>query len=522
MTDTGMDREESSAAGARSRPWALWIAIAALVIGAILRLYDLGAQPLWLDEATTHRRISYELSFLLQNVAVNDAHPPVYYVLLHFITMPLSFLPLDWALRLPSAAAGVLTLIVAWRIERRLLASQMIPVGTVLLAGSAFSIYYAQEARHYVFVALWLTLALAVVLRGLEEERPSRAMFLQYLVTAVLALYTFYYSLFFLAAHAAAVLASGRVTRDNWKRWASMFAAPLCVFALYTPIILAMKKRLVAAGAPMGYHVPAPAEIGRCIREMALGFNPATEQLSGWSGLVLVLLIATPILLLAIRWQKLSPTHRAFPVLVAVPLLCLVFFPFKPHTIESKHLFALAPLYFLAVSVCIYGDCGVRKAASLAGSRAGKFVMLIAAAVLVLNAAGLKHYFQDDFVKERWRDAAAHIESRLQLGDLIVPAPFHLEYPLELALEPEHRDQVNSVAELDSAVEAALQANRAPTIDYLTAPTIWLVEMYDSPVSYPDYPSIRTLEHLRQRGETVTFPGKLGTVRVTPFLKAEP
>ena len=59
------------------------VLIIALVVGAGLRWFQIGAHGFWYDETFSSLTARLSLDQILSNVAI-DVHPPGYYMLLHF------------------------------------------------------------------------------------------------------------------------------------------------------------------------------------------------------------------------------------------------------------------------------------------------------------------------------------------------------------------------------------------------------------------------------------------------------
>ncbi len=130
-----------------------WLPATLALLGAFaLRVYALGAQSLWNDEGTSVALAQRSLEAITDGAA-KDIHPPLYYFLLH------SWMPLagasEFAVRFLSVAAGVLLVAFTARLARDLFGEEAALVAALLSALSPFQIYYSQETRMYIWVALW-------------------------------------------------------------------------------------------------------------------------------------------------------------------------------------------------------------------------------------------------------------------------------------------------------------------------------------------------------------------------------
>jgi len=130
----------------------LWILLAILALAAMLRFFQLDAQSFWYDEGNSARAAERSLP-IITAAAVGDIHPPLYYYALHFWRGV--FGESEFALRGLSAALGV---VLAWLIY--LLGCRLFDESTALAAAfvaalNPFQVYYSQEARMYLLLAVW-------------------------------------------------------------------------------------------------------------------------------------------------------------------------------------------------------------------------------------------------------------------------------------------------------------------------------------------------------------------------------
>ncbi len=131
--------------------------LAITVLGAILRLLEIGSKGLWLDEAFSvwmgWQSITEMFAWLIQI----DQHPPLYYFLLHF-WMYLG----DSAVmvRTFSALLGGLTIPVIYLLGQRLAGWKVGLLAALILALSPFHVRFAQETRMYTLLTLNASLAM--------------------------------------------------------------------------------------------------------------------------------------------------------------------------------------------------------------------------------------------------------------------------------------------------------------------------------------------------------------------------
>lgn len=168
----------SNAAAART-----WLIAAAIVaVAAALRIGNLGAWPLWLDESWSRWMTETDWAGLRARAAAYDTHPPVYYSVLKAWRS----LGGDGAfgMRLLSALAGVATVGLAWGCARQVPALRrpawLAPLAAALAAASLPLIVASRQARPYALFAFAFAVALAAAL-ALLRRRDSGARNLQWL-----------------------------------------------------------------------------------------------------------------------------------------------------------------------------------------------------------------------------------------------------------------------------------------------------------------------------------------------------
>ena len=125
-----------------------------VVIGALLRLHNLGTESLWADEAASSTQAKDSLADLIKRTA-RDNYPPLHNLAL-FAAIKL-FGDSEWSLRLPSATFGVANIAALYWLGTMTVGRTAGLIGAVLLALSPFHLWYSQEARMYSLLALAAT-----------------------------------------------------------------------------------------------------------------------------------------------------------------------------------------------------------------------------------------------------------------------------------------------------------------------------------------------------------------------------
>ena len=138
------------------RSW--WTLLAIILVASAFILPGLGHKSLWIDEADSVYFAEHPWPALLFQLC--DPHPPGYYALLK-LTITLAGAS-EFAVRLPSALAGILAIAALARLTRELRLPKVYAarlrirpwLPAALLALAPLQVWYAQEARMYALVTL--------------------------------------------------------------------------------------------------------------------------------------------------------------------------------------------------------------------------------------------------------------------------------------------------------------------------------------------------------------------------------
>jgi mannosyltransferase len=146
----------------RWKPVTLVLLLLILLLTLGLRLYRIDAQSLWNDEGTSVALAQHDLATIARKAAY-DIHPPLYYWLLSGWVRV--FGTSEFAVRALSAFLGAILVVLVY-VLGRLLAGKWAGLAAALLAAiNPFQVYYSQEARMYMLLAVWSALLFYAALR---------------------------------------------------------------------------------------------------------------------------------------------------------------------------------------------------------------------------------------------------------------------------------------------------------------------------------------------------------------------
>jgi uncharacterized membrane protein len=371
------------------------LALAAIVaIAAALRFADLGAAPLWLDEAYSVWFSDQGWRFLWTETPAFETHPPFYYSLLKLWRSVAG--SGEAALRAPSALAslGVVVLLCA---AGRAAGGARLGWALGLMAASLAALWrsqieFAQDARPYAFAALGVALLMAGALRVLNRPR-SAAMAPMPLARADpwtaagfgaialgMALTLWSHNLGVVSAGLAGLFLAGWWAATGWSRGlfvnlAITAAIAALLYAPNMPVLLAQSRALSG-----GFWIEAPATLWELSRtSVQIYGQPALPGLGANKAAALtVLLLALGVagMRRAARGEGGAATVAFLLTMFAGPWLALVAFTYlvQPVLLPRTLIFVAPPALLTLAAIPWAAPVRLRSAAG--------------AALLVFAAAG--------------------------------------------------------------------------------------------------------------------------------------
>src|SRR5215217_2087790 len=215
--------------------------LAILLVALLLRVFQLDAESLWLDEATSVY-IAYHNLIEILRISFSDRNPPLYYLFLHY-WMQL-FGDSEFSVRLPSALFGVFSVAMLYKVGTLLFNKWTGLISAFILAISAYQIYYSQEARAYSMMVLLALISFYFFLKLFEGKHYW--ILAGYVLSSTALMYTHYYGLFLVFAQALFVL--GFYALRGHKHNATTFGT--------WPNAPAFRTWALAAGAIVFLYIP--------------------------------------------------------------------------------------------------------------------------------------------------------------------------------------------------------------------------------------------------------------------------
>ena len=224
-----------------------------LGVGAAgVALFGLGARSFWIDEFFTMRFAQYEPWMLISDMASIDVHPPIYYLLVHYVTNLFGFS--EFALRAPSALFFVMAVVLVFLLAKFVSDTRAAIYSAVIYMSSIFHIQHAQNARFYELLSL-LTVASFFAFFLLNEKATKRRLVV-YVATMAVGLYV-HIGMFFVLAIQNMMYVLGLTISGKRARVVPWVMTQVAILALYVPWLPTLIEQMNGASTnPSFNHAP--------------------------------------------------------------------------------------------------------------------------------------------------------------------------------------------------------------------------------------------------------------------------
>jgi 4-amino-4-deoxy-L-arabinose transferase-like glycosyltransferase len=393
--------------------------VSALVGGALLlRLALLNSRSLWFDEAFSVAIARLPWSEGARLIAKTDAHPPLYYLLLH-LWLRLGDTPA--VVRSFSVLCGVLTVLVTWLLGRTLGGRSLGAVSGVLAGASALAIQASVEARMYPLLAL-LTVVSTFLLWKAASGASRWWLWGAYGVTVGLGFYVDYFAFLLIPAHVLYIALYHRRNHVVRLGFLLALAGALLAYAPWWPSVagqLAEGRAHTVWKGRMPITAPLNMLALSSFGGYLLGLGGYLVDGGRWSWWQLPLVL--PFLSLAAAGAVGMPRGGAAALLLgawAVPVAMLVGASLATGVVYAvpRYVSFVHPFFIILVAQ------GILTVASR--DRRGVALVTLTAGIVALNLTVLGMASSDvRYQPYDWAGAARYVDDQWQPGDGLVFYP---------------------------------------------------------------------------------------------------
>ena len=389
-----------------------------ILVSFTTHTYQLDAKSMWIEEGLSIYRAQLDLPrilsnvIMIQDVATHDTHPPLYFILLHFLIGLAG--SSEFVLRFLSVACGVLLVPLLYTFATRLLGRGVGVWAAAIAALSPVYLWYSQEARSYtmlVFLTLLSSYSLLRVWQSTSRPQAGRKHLALwaglYLLSTMGSIFTHYGALFILLFQWVTVLGLS-IWQRRWWLLGLLAAASLVIM----PLLPFMAARL-QTGAERGFRFVGAWEMARdLLNAFSLGMSVRLDEVFLLD--LLFLLIALLGLVMTARRRRLTEAATSLYLLgyLLVPTLVLyVLSHVKPMYEGVRHLLIISPAYYVLLAAGL--DALARR------------FRYVAIVVILFMSGGVAYsthnlFFYPGYSKDDWRSAVNYVRADLQPGEVVV------------------------------------------------------------------------------------------------------
>ncbi len=374
-----------------------------LILALLLRLIGIATRPIWYDEAFSLLISEKGPNAILSGTLSTDAdstaaeeHPPLYYFLLWGWMQ--AFKDSVPAARALSLIAGLAVVVLVYFIARQFFDETSASVAALFAATLPFQVHYAQEIRMYIFLALWIALAILAFIKR---------KWILFAVSAALAQYTHNLAAFYLIP-----LALIPLFQRDWKTLRAMTLAGFAATGIYSPWLIQLPAQL---GKVEQHFWIQPPGVERFFTLLLL-FLPHLPLSGLWlmAGLafaVLIIAIAVYQTYLAIRRRLPEYQHGLWFAYLAFvpPLLLWTVSQWIPVYVER----ALLPSH---VMFCIWLAWALTKTQLPRAIQSAMYVLIFASAAIGIY----QHVTYNGFPYGPFVALDRSLNERFEAGDVII------------------------------------------------------------------------------------------------------
>jgi uncharacterized membrane protein len=401
-----------------------------LLIGFGVRVWHLGTQSLWLDEALSVIFARPSLPEVMTILANQDLHPPLYYVALHFwIRLAGSS---EFAVRFVSVILGLPAIPATYLLGSTLFREnaqssrafdrgrQIGLIAATLVALSPFLVYYSQEARMYSGLATFGVFSSLALWRLLNDPRP--AWWIAYVVFTAAVIYSQYFGALIVGYQVIYLIAFGARGRRRAIDGISALIATAAAYVPWLPGAVLQVRRLATLPDFWKGDFQLSYLITHVFAAFTFGQFSALGRYSGVAA-VAALVVAAGLVLLTWRAIQRGGAEVFLLTYLLVPLAVLYAIVARDPKFAERYLIMIAPPFYLVIALSLTTTLlWLRAVASVRARHVGYAVVGAVGVALVLSSSIQiwQIYYGSTYRKDDNRGAIAYVEEHAQPGDIVV------------------------------------------------------------------------------------------------------
>jgi mannosyltransferase len=445
-------------------------------VGAIMRLYNLGFNSLWLDEISTYRYAIGSFEGMWQMMSTGtDYSPPLFFVLEHFMLQVLGVT--EWSMRIIPAIFSIATIPAIYLVGKEFKDKYVGLIAAAFFTFSPFLLWYSQDARPYGVALFFVTVMFLFYLKAEKSDNTQSwkdwALFGAF---SALAFWTHYYTIVFTGALISytLLLCIPKIKGDltTVKTTVKNVAISIGVMGL---LALPLIVELIHV-----YTLRTAKEPGYGMR----GFDIITQSILQITySSEMYMWIITSLFVITVVFLLLTKDRKNAGLLIWIPAVLFIISFYMSYKIP------FLPRYLIFLVIPFALGLGMLSTIVKEGTKIKHSKLYIVTGIVIVLGLVFIPYGQmyyTHFTKEDWSGISKDLASITVPGDTVVTMPLYINMPLDYyynsTLNQVKETGIMSVEELDPIKNNATQA-----VYYVLTPDIYAAD-----------PTGKTVEWLRQ------------------------
>lgn len=379
--------------------WVTLSLISLVVMGCVLRFYNITFNSLWIDETATYSFAQHTITEIWGFTAYgSEFNPPLFFWIEHYMLM---FGNSELVLRFIPAIAGIATIPIFFLIGRELKDDATGLIAAFILTISQFAIFYSQEARAYSLLLLFVSIALYFYIRAIDENQTKDWIFMG--ICTSIAVWTHFYAAIVIVPMFLSML---WIYRKNILQ--PIKTIGIFIVTTFPLIIATVGLFMKRVSSPPTYGVKGLDLIQNTMLTIG-NFNVYME----W---FIIGLICFGLYVLFVKERKYFYTFILFILIgFAVSIIFSYSIPMLP-----RYLIVMLPVFFIIIA---YGISDLLKNYKI-------LPVIILVIFIIFSVTTLQTYYTT-FTKEDWRGYAEKLAYDTQPGDNIIIIPSYVKLSLD-------------------------------------------------------------------------------------------
>ena len=440
-----------------------------LIIGAIFRFNNLGAESIWIDEGYS---IAFSKLNFVEVLTVEDDFPPLYYIILHFWIK--LFGTSEVSVRFPSLIFGIFSIWTIYHVGRVIYNRQKGLIAALLLSISSFHIHYSQEARPYSLTVFLALLSMYYLVKCNQDGKIAAS--IGYVITTTLLVYSHVIGLYLVAAQNLYIvtlyLFYRKALKISLKNWILMQGVIGLFFLIWLPTFVV---RIFDDARGTWLDVPTLHDIRLTLRKYAGSYLLKIS---------LLLILAS---MLSFKAISFSQVRKKFvrslqflkPQIIekdAVHNWMLLLFTLVPILLPFFLSQIFTPLYHHRYTIIASLSFYVLLASGIINLKSTNIrygVIVIIFGISVFNTMNYYH----SVTREPWREVAKFLTENSHSSDMLIfNSGDHRTYAFNYYFDPKRIHYIDSPSGLDLVSSEKLEKWTAEATNHQR---VWVVLTYN-------------------------------------------